>query len=927
MLRRLLILIGIIGVALGVASSAQAHANLYHSNPVANAVLEVSPPEIRLWFTESLEADFSSFSLRDRDGIVIETPPSQLDSSDSQQLFMRPDRLPDGLYTVSWRVVSAADGHQTRGSFVFTIGEPIVGIGATTSHNEPIPTDSATIRWLNLISLALLIGSVGFWLFVWQPVFGDSQPAVENRMRKLIWVGWWLVGWTSLLLLLLQIAQATGHAIFSPIHQTVLDQVVTQTRFGRLWLARNGLWVLVGVILLLAKHDRRFYWNALVLGGVVLLTQSLFSHASAAQKQTEAVAADWLHLWVSTLWVGGLVQFINVVGPVRRESNGTDQLGKLVGYFSNMARVTVMGLIITGTYAAWLQVGSLDGFLDTQYGQALLVKLLLLLPLLGIAGINLILTQRGLQQGQKIWAGRLQGLIGFEITLACGILIAVGVMTAIAPARGVIELRDAQVAVSSEPPPDQIVETQIADGLSIQLDIRPGYVGQNTFTVLLTNLSGKPIEDASLIRLRFENQSENLGQSELRPTHRGDGAYTIVGSNLSTPGAWQIRLSVQRPDEFDTVVDFNPQVSLPPAPLPPPPLPDDSTPLPYQSVASLLTGLIALGFGGLVIGQNRRQWRRGEGLVAGGLIMVGAILLVSGAIGSAGIAEPSTKAAAFNPAPSAPVRMIFTSSATYPYLLTADGVILRPIESDAAEPEWQTVPLDTPVNDLYVDPKGVLWAATDKGLRVNRDGNWETVDDVPSQVLEMTHGYLFSMGMGEIMRGPDHWMLLDVPLPDQPTGDLVMMGNHTHILQNGDQLFQTPDLGLGWKPINAPAPVKLTWLDEDGNLIAVTEQGVYRWNYADGTWSEPLPLPENQSIDVIRQFNGRFYVVAGGKFYGRASGVWQVVELPDATNAYFYGLGMQYPGTLWVLDSSGAALWSSTDAETWTKIEVIQLAP
>ncbi|MCQ3929493.1 MAG: hypothetical protein DPW16_03460 [Chloroflexi bacterium] len=925
MLKRISILIGMIGAALWVTASVQAHANLYHSNPAANAVLEESPVEIRLWFTEALEADFSSFSLRDREGIVIETSPSQLDSADAHQLFMRPDPLPDGLYTVSWRVVSSADGHQTRGSFVFTIGEPIGGAGVSGQDNDPIPTGSAAIRWFNLISLALMMGGIGFWLFVWQPVFADMQPAIESRMRKWIWTGYWLLGLTGVLILLLQISQATGDAIFSPISQPVLKQIVTETRFGRLWLARMGLWGALGIILSLAKQDRRFYWNGLILGGVILLTQSLFSHASAAREQTSAVAADWLHLLASALWLGGLAQFINVIGPLRRNATDTGQLAALVGYFSNMARVTVMGLIITGSYAAWLQVGSVDGLFDTYYGQALLVKLLLILPLLGIAGFNLILTQRGLQQGQKIWTGRLQGLIGLEIALACGVLIAVGVMTAIAPARGVMELREAQAAVQTEPPANPIVESQTVDGMNVQLDINPGYVGENTFAVHLTDPSGSPIEDARLIRLRFEDQAENLGRSELNPTHQGDGVYSVSGSNLSTPGDWQIRVNIQRPNVFDTVIDFNPQVNLPPAPLTPPPLPDPSDPLSHQGIALLLTGLAAAGLGGWVVGQNRRQGLRGEKLVGAGLVTIGVIFLVSGVIGSIDIVEPSTRASAFHPAPGAPIRMIFTSSADYPYLLTADGVILRPIESDNNGPQWQPVPLETPVNDLYVDPNCVLWAATDQGLRVNRDGNWAVVDDVPAQLLEMTHGYLFSMGVGEMMRGPDHWTLLDVPLPNQPAGDLVMMGNHTHILQNGDQLFQTPDLGLGWKPINAPAPVKSTWFDEDENLIALTTQGVYRWNYVDATWSDPIPLPDNQPIDAIRQFDGRFYVVAGGSLYTRANGEWQAIKIPDSKNAYFYGLGMT--GTLWVLDSSGAALWSSPDAETWTKAEVLQVAP
>src|SRR4029450_11879823 len=95
---------------------------------------------------------------------------------------------------------------------------------------------------------------------------------------------------------------------------------------------------------------------------------------------------DWFHLLMTALWVGGLVQVFAMIGPLRKEvSPAASSLGVFVGPFSNYARVAVVGLLLTGFYAAWLQVGTIEALLTTLYGQALLVKLILLLAPLGVA--------------------------------------------------------------------------------------------------------------------------------------------------------------------------------------------------------------------------------------------------------------------------------------------------------------------------------------------------------------------------------------------------------------------------------------------------------------------------------------------------------------------------------------------------------------
>lgn len=634
MRRELMLTLTIIGtlLILGI-NPVLAHANLLRSDPPANATLDTSPIIIRLWFTEPLESNFSRFTLRDSSGTVVTTPPSQVDPADHTLIVMRPRTLPDGLYTVSWRVLST-DGHSTEGSFSFGIGVAVTAEAVLPSIDESVPPDSAFIRWINLLSLSLSVGSIGFLLFVWKPAVPQGQLETERRMSQMIGLGWMLLGLTGIFMLLLQVSTAAGVSVLDAVTHPALSTVLSSSRYGQIWQARLVLWLGLGGVCWFARSERWLYWVALVLGVQLLLTNSLYSHASAVQQNTAAaVAGDWLHLMATALWFGGLIQFFVVIGSVRRYfADTTGTLSSLVGYFSNFARVTVVMIIISGCYAAWLQVGSIEALFTTTYGKSLLLKLILVMPLLGISAVNLFFTQRGLQRGQNIWTNRLRGLVGAEITLLLAIIAAVGVMTAIAPARTVMAVRNVEMR---EPTVQPFFQMQIADTLMAHLEITPGYVGENTFTVTLYDSEGNPLSDASLIRLRFDHTEQALGQSELRPELAPGGTYTVTGSNLSIPGIWRIRMTVQRPNEFDTLLDFESNILG----SPPPPIPmiDSTIPAANQLTALLAGGFALLIVSGFFIGQQGVRPLNGSNITALIGIFVGIIFLASaaGAIGTA----------------------------------------------------------------------------------------------------------------------------------------------------------------------------------------------------------------------------------------------------------------------------------------------------
>jgi copper resistance protein C len=98
----------------------EAHAFLKEAEPRVGSMVQTSPKEIRIRFTENLEPAFSGIQVFDASGNEVDKHDAHLDPSDHSLLHVSLPRLGAGIYKVVWRVVSV-DTHVTKGSFTFRI--------------------------------------------------------------------------------------------------------------------------------------------------------------------------------------------------------------------------------------------------------------------------------------------------------------------------------------------------------------------------------------------------------------------------------------------------------------------------------------------------------------------------------------------------------------------------------------------------------------------------------------------------------------------------------------------------------------------------------------------------------------------------------------------------------------------------------------
>lgn len=114
---KLLLLLG----SLFFIQTSLAHAKLASTNPPAHAVLQASPNELVLTFSESIELGFSQFTIMNSKHHAIMTAKPSLDATNRNQVHIQLIQpLPADVYEVQWRVLSV-DGHKTHGSYDFTV--------------------------------------------------------------------------------------------------------------------------------------------------------------------------------------------------------------------------------------------------------------------------------------------------------------------------------------------------------------------------------------------------------------------------------------------------------------------------------------------------------------------------------------------------------------------------------------------------------------------------------------------------------------------------------------------------------------------------------------------------------------------------------------------------------------------------------------
>lgn len=294
----------------------------------------------------------------------------------------------------------------------------------------------AAIRAVQFIAIMGLTGVLAFRLAVLPRLArhgGDGGNILRAAVpRALAWARI-AIGTVAVATLARLVAQHA--AMFGTAEHwsgTTMGALLLQSGWGRgWWLAFAG--ALTGWWATGAGAQRRGHaWPVLTAAVAALVVSlSLSGHPAAAETPILAVAIDSLHVLGAGGWIGSLGMLMLIGVPVALRTPEAERHGyvaQLVTAFSPTALVFAALAALTGTLAAWRNIGSLAALWSSSYGQLLLAKLALLSVAAGTGAYNWKRVLPAL--GTPPATHRLQRSASVELAAACVVLVITAVLVA-----------------------------------------------------------------------------------------------------------------------------------------------------------------------------------------------------------------------------------------------------------------------------------------------------------------------------------------------------------------------------------------------------------------------------------------------------------------------------------------------------------------
>ncbi|MEA2661452.1 MAG: copper transport protein, partial [Chloroflexota bacterium] len=470
-------------------SLATAHANYVRSNPAADARLVKPPAEVRIAFSEPPDPKGSDIQVLDATGQrwdLGNVAPS--DEPNGLKVGLKP--IGDGGYTVAWTTLSAVDGHETKGSFAFVVGNgPLPALPDVPNASPPPSPLEVAGRAISYAGIALALGCALFGLLV----HAATGPVEERRERRLLIVA--------------------GAAIAIGSAAMVVAQGDRLPPRLELFLSLRllaGLAVIAALAPQLAGGVRRYVVAAAGVAGA--LTATLVSHATALGNVKD-MALDMVHVVSISAWSGGVVALLWIYLLTGDRTGAA--LRRTVWRFSLLALASVALLTTAGVLQAFDRLVLIQDLVETPYGIALLAKIALVVLILAVAAFNL------LRYGPRAErAGLIRGTI-IETVLLAGVFVASGVLTALAP--------------PAQPSGAAFDQTQHVGPYRVELVVPTSIPGRNRF-VLRVRQGLQPVTHAEKVALRFTMVEHDMGETELVAEERAPGEYVAVGSPTAMYG-------------------------------------------------------------------------------------------------------------------------------------------------------------------------------------------------------------------------------------------------------------------------------------------------------------------------------------------------------------------------------------------------------
>ncbi len=568
MRRRLCVCVCVLAglVVLALPSSAAAHAYLTKTSPAASGVLDSPPGRVSLTYDEAVEPQFAIVSVTDAGGHQQTLGPVRRSPANPDALLvpLHPN-LPQGWYLVYWRAISV-DGHPVQGAFTFAVGPnpgpapqfPVPHLSATATTPQLLIT-----RWAAFLFVMSSIGLLALRTLIARSairrVSGTSLRALTRAFMLTSVLG--LIA----LPVYLDVAIAND-SLRSVFDLGALVPLFRVTGFGRGYLDMElcfGLFsVAAWISLWLDRPDQpqrsvaeiAAVTGALLAAAATLVLPGAVGHAGQTSPRGLSVALDVVHLASGSLWLGGLIGLLVLwlslaeAAPPGAASR-VQVLAHVVPRFSNVALVSVLVLLATGTGATIVHMPAVNALWDTGYGVAILVKIGLLTAALVLGAANLLRTKPRLLAAREPARGQEEGhsatqllrrLISGEIAIVAAAVFTAAVLSSLAPPPPAFALQNSALAQVG---PGRVVETVRRAGYQLQVLVSPNKAAAPDSFALRITRGGVPVRGAT-VTLTLNHLEMQMPQQEYALKEIQPGVYSRAAPALVMVGKWGLAFQV-----------------------------------------------------------------------------------------------------------------------------------------------------------------------------------------------------------------------------------------------------------------------------------------------------------------------------------------------------------------------------------------------
>jgi copper transport protein len=538
---------------LALPASAFAHAALLRTVPPASGTVNTAPRQVALTYSEAVEPRFAIVSVTDAAGHQQTVGPPRRSPANADTLLVPLKHIGEGWYLVYWRAISV-DGHPVRGAFTFAVGpnEGPIPQFVVPSTSETAATPKLIVaRWLVFLSVMGSIGLLGLRLLIARPVI----RRVSGTSLRNVSIAFFATAAVGLLAIPVYLLLATADfALRSVFAIGALVPLVHASAFGRGYLDLElcfALFVAAGATAIWVDRPEReqrslaellAFAGAATAAAATLLVPGASGHPSQTSPRGLALSLDWLHLASGSLWIGGLAGLLVLWRslPVATRVAG---LVVAVPRFSNVALASVLVLTGSGTVAAYLHLPTLASLWQTSYGQAILVKVALLLVAVALATVNLLRTKPRLRVDGTVAAGAarlLRRLVVGEVAIVASAIFVAAILSSLAPpSKALAAVGHASAHVG----PGPVTSVAQKNGYRLELRVTPNQAAvPNDFSVQLSR-DGEPVTHADIL-IRVSMLDMEMADQEYRLSETAPGVYTHAAPALVMVGHWGLSFEV-----------------------------------------------------------------------------------------------------------------------------------------------------------------------------------------------------------------------------------------------------------------------------------------------------------------------------------------------------------------------------------------------